>query len=97
MTTHWIPEQLLEPGVGVILDTETTDLDGRIIEISIIDAATGTVLMDQLINPTLLDSPPGAEVAARKYLPRFSYGKFTMFEVMSARRTYGAKTVMVAG
>lgn len=51
MTTHWIPEQLLEPGVGVILDTETTDLDGRIIEISIIDAATGTVLMDQLINP----------------------------------------------
>lgn len=51
MTTHWIPEQLLEPGIGVILDTETTDLDGRIIEISIIDAATGTVLMDQLINP----------------------------------------------
>ena len=50
MTTHWIPEQLLEPGVGVILDTETTDLDGRIIEISIIDAVTGTVLMDQLIN-----------------------------------------------
>ena len=43
--------QLLEPGIGVILDTETTDLDGRIIEISIIDAATGTVLMDQLINP----------------------------------------------
>ena len=46
---------------------------------------------------TRLDSPPGAEVAARKYLPRFSYGKFTMFEVMSARWTYGAKTVMVAG
>ena len=46
---------------------------------------------------TRLDSPPGAEVAARKYLPRFSYGNFTMFEVMSARRTYGAKTVMVAG
>lgn len=51
MTTHWTPEQLLEPGIGVILDTETTDLDGRIIEISIIDAATGTVLMNQLINP----------------------------------------------
>ncbi|EFT29528.1 hypothetical protein HMPREF9343_02650 [Cutibacterium acnes HL099PA1] len=58
--------QLLEPGVGVILDTETTDLDGRIIEISIIDAATGTVLMDQLINPTLLDIPPGAEWAIRR-------------------------------
>lgn len=43
--------QLLEPGVGVILDTETTDLDGRIIEISIIDAATGAVLMDQLVDP----------------------------------------------
>ena len=41
MTTHWTPAQLLEPGIGVILDTETTDLDGRIIEISIIDAATG--------------------------------------------------------
>ena len=27
MTTHWIPEQLLEPGVGVILDTETTGFD----------------------------------------------------------------------
>jgi len=51
MTTHWTPEQLLEPGIGVILDTETTDLDGRIIEISIIDAATGTVLMNQLISP----------------------------------------------
>ena len=47
--------------------------------------------------PHPLDSPPGAEVAARKYLPRFSYGKSTMFEVMSARRTYGTKTVMVAG
>lgn len=58
MTTYWIPEQLLEPGVGVILDTETTDLDGRIIEISIIDAATGTVLMDQLISPDDLATAP---------------------------------------
>lgn len=51
MNNTWTPAQLLAPGVGVILDTETTDLDGRIIEISIIDAATGAVLMDQLINP----------------------------------------------
>lgn len=46
MNNTWTPAQLLAPGVGVILDTETTDLDGRIIEISIIDAATGAVLMD---------------------------------------------------
>ena len=51
MNSPWTPSQLLTPGVGVILDTETTDLDGRIIEISIIDAATGAVLMDQLVDP----------------------------------------------
>ena len=51
MNNTWTPAQLLAPGVGVILDTETTDLDGRIIEISIIDAATGAVLMDQLVDP----------------------------------------------
>ncbi|EFD08367.1 hypothetical protein LI950_12290 [Cutibacterium acnes] len=68
MTTHWIPEQLLEPGVGVILDTETTDLDGRIIEISIIDAATGTVLMDQLINPSS-PAPPTTPTRSTKLKP----------------------------
>ena len=51
MNNTWTPAQLLAPGVGVILDTETTDLDGRIIEISIIDAATGAVLVDQLVDP----------------------------------------------
>ena len=51
MNNTWTPAQLRAPGVGVILDTETTDLDGRIIEISIIDAATGAVLMDQLVDP----------------------------------------------
>ena len=60
--------QLLEPGVGVILDTETTDLDGRIIEISIIDAATGTVLMDQLINPSS-PAPPTTPTRSTKLKP----------------------------
>ena len=65
---HPLDPQLLEPGVGVILDTETTDLDGRIIEISIIDAATGTVLMDQLINPSS-PAPPTTPTRSTKLKP----------------------------
>ncbi|MGV9679123.1 3'-5' exonuclease [Nocardia sp. NPDC003482] len=41
----------LEPGAAVILDTETTDLYGAICEIAVIDAATGRVLLDTLVNP----------------------------------------------
>lgn len=43
----------------VILDTETTGLDGEIVEIAII-AADGTVLLDTLVRPTCAISP-GAE------------------------------------
>lgn len=42
---------LLQPGRAVILDTETTDLYGRMVEIAVIDAATGKKLMDTLVNP----------------------------------------------
>ncbi|OLO25478.1 DNA polymerase III subunit epsilon [Streptomyces sp. MNU77] len=42
---------LLKPGRAVILDTETTDLYGRTIEIAVIDAATGKKLMDTLVSP----------------------------------------------
>ncbi|WP_208853559.1 3'-5' exonuclease [Streptomyces bacillaris] len=42
---------LLEPGRAVILDTETTALDGRTVEIAVIDAATGRKLMGTLVNP----------------------------------------------
>lgn len=40
-----------EPGTAVILDTETTDLDGYVVEIAIVDAATGETLLDTLVNP----------------------------------------------
>src|SRR5262249_41372082 len=40
-----------EPGTAVILDTETTDLDGYVVEIAVIDAATGDTLLDTLVNP----------------------------------------------
>ncbi|MEU6965135.1 3'-5' exonuclease [Streptomyces chrestomyceticus] len=43
--------ELLEPDAAVILDTETTDLYGRTVEIAVIDAATGKKLMDTLVNP----------------------------------------------
>ena len=39
------------PGAGVILDTETTDLDGYVVEVAVLDAATGDVLLDTLVNP----------------------------------------------
>jgi hypothetical protein len=41
----------LEPGAAVVLDTETTDLDGVVIELAVIDAATGQVLLDTLVDP----------------------------------------------
>ena len=40
-----------EPGAAVILDTETTGLAGYIVEIAVLDAATGEVLLDTLVNP----------------------------------------------
>ncbi|MFJ4745390.1 3'-5' exonuclease [Streptomyces sp. NPDC088775] len=43
--------ELLEPGRAVVLDTETTDLYGRTVEIAVIDAATGRKLMDTLVDP----------------------------------------------
>lgn len=51
---------MLEPGAAVIVDTETTDLFGAVCEIAAIDANTGRVLLDTLVNP---ETPiqPGAE------------------------------------
>jgi DNA polymerase III epsilon subunit-like protein len=42
---------LLEPDTAVILDTETTDLYGRTVEVAVIDAATGRKLLDTVVNP----------------------------------------------
>lgn len=42
---------LLEPGAAVILDTETTDLYGRTVEVAVVDAATGKKLLNTLVQP----------------------------------------------
>lgn len=36
---------------AVIVDTETTDLSGAVVEIAVVDATSGTVLLDTLVNP----------------------------------------------
>lgn len=41
----------LRPGAAVVVDTETTDLDGVVIEIAVVDACTGQTLLDTLVNP----------------------------------------------
>lgn len=43
--------RMLEPGAAVIVDTETTDLDGVVVEIAVVDAADGRVLLDTLVHP----------------------------------------------
>src|SRR5699024_3788327 len=42
-----------EPGAAVVLDTETTGLgpEAAVIEVAALDAATGEVLLDTLVNP----------------------------------------------
>lgn len=47
--SEWARQVLADPAT-VILDTETTGLDGRIVEISIV-GVDGAVLLDSLINP----------------------------------------------
>ncbi|AXX29418.1 3'-5' exonuclease [Actinosynnema pretiosum subsp. pretiosum] len=44
---------MLEPGRAVVLDTETTGLgeDDVVVEVAVIDAHTGRVLLDTLVNP----------------------------------------------
>lgn len=36
---------------AVVVDTETTDLFGRVIQIAVIDLTSGTTLLDTLVNP----------------------------------------------
>lgn len=43
--------RILAPGQFCILDVETTDLDGSIVEVAVIAADTGQTLFDELINP----------------------------------------------
>lgn len=51
---------MLEPDTAVILDTETTDLYGAVIEIAVIDACTGKTLLDTLVNPGNVPITEGA-------------------------------------
>ncbi|NUT47091.1 MAG: 3'-5' exonuclease [Saccharothrix sp.] len=52
---------MLEPGAAVVLDTETTGLRGAVVEIAVIDAATGAVLLDTLVNPGDVPMEPQAQ------------------------------------
>jgi Exonuclease len=50
----------LRPGAAVVVDTETTDLDGVVIEIAAIDACTGETLLDTLVHPDGIPVSDGA-------------------------------------
>lgn len=43
--------EMITPGAAVIVDVETTDLDGAVIEVAVIDASSGDVLLDTLVDP----------------------------------------------
>lgn len=51
---------MLDTG-AVILDTETTDLDGSIIELAVIDSVTGEILLDTLVHPGDVAISPSAQ------------------------------------
>ncbi|MDF3319848.1 3'-5' exonuclease [Rhodococcus sp. C3V] len=51
---------MLAPGAACILDTETADLDSAVIEVSVIDALTGAVLLDTLVDPGGIEIHPDA-------------------------------------
>jgi hypothetical protein len=47
---HWA-RRMLQPGAACVLDTETHDLWGRVMEVAVVDAASGEVLLETLVNP----------------------------------------------
>ncbi|USI93039.1 3'-5' exonuclease [Rhodococcus pyridinivorans] len=51
---------VLADGAACIVDVETSGLDGSIIEIAVIDAATGEVLLDTLVDCSPVEIEPGA-------------------------------------
>lgn len=58
-TRTWA-QAMCRPAEAVILDTETTDLYGAIIEVAVIDAATGTTLINTLVDPGPISLNPEA-------------------------------------
>ncbi len=53
--------RVLEPNAAVILDAETATLGGPICELAVIDAASGQILIDTLVNPMV---PISADTSA---------------------------------
>ena len=51
---------VLAEGAACIVDVETTGLEGSIVEIAAIDAATGAVLLDTLVDCDPVEIEPGA-------------------------------------
>lgn len=51
---------VLADGAACIVDVETSGLDGSIIEIAVIDAASGAVLLDTLVDCAPVEIEPGA-------------------------------------
>lgn len=47
---QWARDMLM-PGRSIIVDTETSDLGGSILEVAAIDAASGVVLLETLVDP----------------------------------------------
>ncbi|MFB7673201.1 3'-5' exonuclease [Kitasatospora purpeofusca] len=56
---HWA-WAMLQPGRAAVLDFETTSLTGVAVEVAVLDAATGEVLLDTLIHPADHRVTPGA-------------------------------------
>ena len=63
-STQTSPQQwargMLVPGRAAVLDVESTNLDGSIIEICVLDAATGNPLLDTLVDPGEVPIHPDA-------------------------------------
>ncbi|GAA3838821.1 hypothetical protein GCM10022403_083990 [Streptomyces coacervatus] len=49
---HWA-RRMLQPGMACVLDTETHDLWGRVMEVAVVDAASGEILLETLVNPQI--------------------------------------------
>ncbi|MEV5348967.1 3'-5' exonuclease [Streptomyces achromogenes] len=49
-TVHWA-RKMLQPGAAVLVDTETHALYGSVMDIAVVDCATGATLLDTLVNP----------------------------------------------
>ncbi|GAA1015920.1 hypothetical protein Aple_010890 [Acrocarpospora pleiomorpha] len=58
---RWARE-CLKPGAAVVIDTETTGLAGVVVEIAVVDACTGDVLLDTLVNPGGVPVEDGARM-----------------------------------